>query len=215
MKNRNTAVDDHHDHFHLCSMRCVSWPAIIFGSLVAVSLGFLFNIFSISVGLSAFPVTPEGKTEFAVWGFVGLVIIAIFTMFASGWISGFLARSYCYKRSMGELYGFGAWALALVVTMFLASQVNPFLSQKSYLVGRNLTTLQLTNQITNNTNEATNLSQQPTSPETKEAATALGIASFATFFILFIGALSASFGGRLGIKYRKYERVDHCPTCNK
>jgi hypothetical protein len=203
MKSQQIMGEEHHTHTHPGSMACLSWTAIIFGSLVAISLSFLFNIFSLSIGLTAFPVTPEGKTQFAAWGYAWLIIISIVTMFVSGWVSGYLARPYCYKRCMGELHGFGAWALALVATMFLASQVGLFMNQKTYMIDRNLSPLQITNQITNNVNQATKLSKQPTAAETEKAATALGIASFATFFILFIGALSASFGGRVGIKYKK------------
>ena len=213
MENRNIPVD-HHGHFHLCSMRCLSWSAIIFGSLVAISLSALFNLFSLSIGLSAFPVTPEGKEQFAAWGFAGLVLIAIVTMFVSGWVTGYLARSYCFKRKMGELYGFGAWALAFVVTVMLASQVGTFLNQKGYMIDRNFTSFQLSHQLANEVNQAaSSASQETTTPEAKEAATTLGIASFATFFILFIGALSASFGGRLGICYKRAEHPEKCPNC--
>jgi hypothetical protein len=205
-----TLRDDHHSHYHLCSMRCVSWPAIIFGALVAISLGFLCNVFSIAIGLSAFPVTPEGKEQFAAWGFAGLVMLAIITMFASGWITGFLARAYCFKRNMGELYGFGAWALALVLTIFLASGANSYLSQRAYMIDRSLTTMQFTHEVAASVNEAANTT---TSPQTEDAATKLGVASFATFFLLFIGALSSSLGGRIGIRFKRGEHPDNCPTC--
>jgi hypothetical protein len=209
---------ENQEHYHACNMRCISWSALIFGGLIAISLSFLFNLFSLAVGLSAFPATPEGKTEFAAAGFIGLVIISIITMFFSGWVAGSLGRGHCQKRCMGELYGFGAWSLALVATIFLATNAGQFLNQKSYVVDRNFSSFQLANEITKNVNEATDLSQHTTSPGAKNAATTLGITSFATFFILFIGALSATFGGRIGMRHRicarscKCGRSD-CPKC--
>ena len=203
---------DHHSHYHLCSMRCLSWSAIIFGAIVAVALGFLLNIFSLAVGLTAFPVDPEGKAQFAAWGFVGLVVLSIVSMFFSGWVAGLLGRNNCYKRKMGEFYGFGAWALSLIVTIFLVSQGNQFVSQKSYLIDRNVTPVQLTHEISTKVNEASAMMNKTTTVDKEKASTALGIVTFATFFLLFIGAISAAFGGRVGIRYHK-NFAEKCPQC--
>lgn len=208
----NTNLEDHHSHYHICSMRCISWSAIIFAAVVAIALSFLFNLFTLAVGLTAFPVSPEGKQTLAIGGFVWLVLIAVITMFIPGWVAGFLGRARCYKRRMGELYGFGTWGLALIATLFLVTQGSQFLSQRAYMVDRNLTAIELTNAVQQNVRQVESAARKTTPPATKEDVTSAGVATFATFFILFIGALSATFGGRMGMRFHRNAKLE-CPQC--
>src|SRR5271165_2883987 len=86
------------DHPYLCGIKCLSWSAILFSALIGFCLTFLFNMFAISIGLSAFTSSAYGNTTLVVSGFVGLVIAAFISMFIAGWISGYLGRSHCLKR---------------------------------------------------------------------------------------------------------------------
>lgn len=200
----NRIYTQKHEHDHVCGHHRVSGMAIVIGALVAIGLGFLANILSLAIGLTAFPVSTEGKVAFAATGFVWLVVLAIVTMFIAGWVAGWLGRPLAFKRKLGEIYGFSAWVLALVVTILLANSAGDYLTQRTYMVDRTNPAFQLTNQVTSAVTGQTARSSGGVRANTPEAeAENLGTISFATFFILFIGALSATFGGRVGIRHRR------------
>lgn len=202
----NRVLTHKHDHDHGCGMHHISAMAIFTGALVALGLGFLANVLSLAIGLTAFSASQTGTMTFATSGFVWLVVLAIITMFIAGWVTGFLARPFCFKRKLGEIYGFSAWSLALILTIILTANAGQFLSQRTYLVDRANPAVQLTNELAASVTGQSAKSSGGTKANTPIAeAENLGTITFATFFILFIGALSATFGGRVGIRDRKKE----------
>lgn len=220
MNSNSTSNPNHIDHIksHFCTIGCVSWSAIIIGAIIAISFSFLLNMLSLAIGLTAFPTSSSGQTTFAVWSFVGLVIFAILAMFPAGYVAGLLGRSRCLKRKMGELYGLSAWGLALIVTMFLASSISQFVSQSSYLVNRQSINIKVTDV---NTGEMYKVNKAPNGTPTvnvdaEKATETAGIATFATFFIFFIGLLSACFGGRCGMICKRKAILNnaHCCQCH-
>lgn len=201
------------DHPYLCGIKCISWSAILFSALIGFGLTFLFNMFALSIGLSAFTSGPDGNTILAVGGFVGLVVAAFVSMFIAGWISGYLGRPYCTKRNLGELYGFGTWSVVLFLTIVLVANVGQLLSHYNYIVDRNTTTISYTNnQAAPIVSEQTKTHADDTSNthvtvNTEKATNAVGQATFIIFFLFFIGALASMFGGRCGMSCRKSEMV--------
>lgn len=201
------------DHPYLCGIKCISWSAIIFSALIGFGLTFLFNMFAISVGLSAFTTNPDGNTTLAIGGFVGLVVAAFVSMFIAGWISGYLGRPYCMRRNLGELYGFGTWSVTLLFTIILVANVSQLLTHYNYIVDRNTTTISYTNNqaapiVSEQTKEhADNTSSTHLTVNTEKATNAVGQATFIIFFLFFISALASMFGGRRGMRYRKSEMV--------
>ena len=110
-----------------CScMRCgsfFSWKAVFAGAFVGIGLAFLFNLFGVAVGLSAFTATSvAGLESLAMGGFLGIVIGIVVSMYIAGWVAGFLGRPYCARRNAGAIYGFVTWTLVLMIGTWFASQ---------------------------------------------------------------------------------------------
>jgi pheromone shutdown protein TraB len=85
-----------------CSTKCISWTSIVVGALIALGLTFLLNLFSTAIGLSAYKLSG-GSSLFAIGGFLGFAIGIVATMFAAGWLAGYLGRSYCYNKNLGSM----------------------------------------------------------------------------------------------------------------
>jgi hypothetical protein len=215
---------EHLNHItnHVCSYRCVSWTAIFMGALVAIAFSFILNLLCLGIGISAFPTTSDGQLVFAISGFIGLVICAILAMFPAGYVAGKLGRIYCLKRKAGELHGLGAWTIALIISILLGASVGNFVNQSTYIITRKPVDIRLTN--LNNDKVYTVKQNNENAPPIKveidpdKAADATAMATFATFFIFFVGLLAACFGGRCAMMCKKEELEKshyHCEQCNK
>ena len=195
-------------HKYVCGARCISWSAIFVAALVALGLGFLLNLFSIAIGLSAYRMTPEGAQSLAMGGVVGLAIGGIAIMFFAGWIAGFLGRSRCYNHSCGGLYGFTTWCLALVITILLAAHVAKFVTTyKNFIAHPTYSSVQ----VTDNT-AAPTVSTAPTANGDVAVVNPEKIAmdTFVVFLLFFLGALACTFGGHCGMRTccKREERAD-------
>ncbi len=204
-----------HIQDHICTHRCISWSAVIMGALVAIAFSFLLNLLCLGIGVSAFPTTTNGQIVFAVSGFVVLIICSILAMFPAGFVAGKLSGKCCLKRRAGEIHGIGAWTVALIVSVLMGASVGKFVNQASYMVTRQPVEIKLTNLSSNQVYTTT---QRADNTEVKvdpdKAADAAAMALFATFFIFFIGMLSAAFGGRCGIMCNRKELAhEHCEKC--
>ncbi|TAK73548.1 MAG: hypothetical protein EPO11_08335 [Gammaproteobacteria bacterium] len=175
------------EHAYPCGVKCIAWSAIVVGAFAMIGLSFLLDLLSLSIGFSAFSAMEDNEVTFAMGGFIGLVIITLISTFVGGWLSGYLGRPYCTKRNLGAVYGFTTWCLALLISILIASGVGQFIANYSYLISRNM--------------PAIALSASTVSPKT--AAGSLSIATFVAFFLFAIGALSATLGGRNGIKMKE------------
>lgn len=199
---------------HHCCTKSLSWTAVITGALVGIGLSFLLNLFSVAIGLTAYTTSSEGQTALAVGGFFGMAIGIMAVMFTSGWVSGYLGRRhYCQcvpgatckcNCNVGVLYGFTTWVLALILTVLLASSVSQFTSMQY-------------ESIKNTNGVAVKVSSQPGTPviaaqpaapakatgaraASEEAASKeLGKDLFLVFLLFFVGAITSSFGGYVGM----------------
>ena len=206
-------------------LKRLSWTAILAGALVGVGASFLLNLLCIGIGLSAFNATPDGATALAIGGFVGLVISAFISMYAAGWVAGYLGRPFAARRHLGELYGFITWSVALILTIMLTSHVSKFVSNynDTLVVHPHAAVVAVT---TNDaaplasqktvTNAATGEQSTQTVVNAEKATNAVGAAAFATFFLFFIGAIASTFGGAVAMRCGKRHRdIDSCSSCNK
>lgn len=189
---------------HECCHRCVSWSAILMGALVAVTFGFLLNLLSLGIGLSVYSSTPDNPTVFAVGGFVGLVIFAFLTMMPAGFVAGKLGGAHCTKKRAGELYGIATWAVGFIITVLLASSIGNFVNQTTYLVNRNAINLRVVDLARNDTyqvqqNAPNNNTKTEVMVDPEKAAQATALATFATFFIYFMGLVASCLGGRMAV----------------
>lgn len=219
---RHTTTDAG-DATHMCHVKCISWTSILAGAIIGVGISFLLNLFAVAIGLSAFTSTKEGMATLAIGGAIGMIIIAIVSMYAAGFVAGFLGRPYCFNRNMGAVYGFLAWCLALFISILLATSVDDFISIQYDAIARtpHTSVRTATNRATDASYTMDNKSSSASSdrqeasrdrdrdntkqmtPREEKATHAVGIALFVTFLLFFIGALAASFGGYFGLKCRE------------
>lgn len=178
----------------LCGAGCISWTGIFIGSLFILGLSFLLNLFSAAVGLSAYHLNQEGTMTFALGGFLGLLIGTIAIMFTSGFIAGFMGRMRCLNNSCGGLYGFSAWAIALIVAVFLSAHVGKFVSTFRDFVQNPTYSSVATTANYNAPIVSTNDNQAVVN--TAKVATG----AFAIFILFLVGALASTIGGHYGLR---------------
>lgn len=202
-------------HHHHCHHRSVSWTAVITGALVGVGLGFLLNLFSVSIGLSAFTTSTDGLSTLAIGGFIGMLIGVIATMFVTGWVAGFLGQPYCGEKNLGVLNGFTAWSLSLVLVVLLATSFGHFVTNYAAAISHvsnpttnvNMTTDKAAPMVSEQKKESGN---SVVTVNTEKAANAIGATAFVTFILFFVGALSSCFGGYSGCEARRNCRDGSC-----
>lgn len=188
-----------------CSPKCISWSAIVIGALVGVGLGFLLNLFSIAIGLSAFN-TTEGVKAIALGGYLGLIIGTIVSMFIAGFTSGFLGKPYCGGRNYGTLYGFTAWCIILLIMVVFATRIGNYVAAYTNFA----TSPTVIVAVDDMPKAAPVASTEMTVVDADKAAGAMGAGAFAIFILFFVGAVSSAFGGHCGFACR-----DKCDKCDK
>lgn len=176
---------------HSSDCKCLSWRPIIAGALVAIGLTFLLNLFLVAMGVTAFSVNEEGTEALALMGLVATSFGIIASMFAAGWVTGYLGRTHCTKRHLGALYGFLAWCLALIVTIFLMTHVQQYISFYGHFISGRADSFQISSGVAS---AATTLKTLP--PKT------LVISTYIIFVLFFLSAFSCSLGGHCGMCYK-------------
>lgn len=215
MNMEREMIIEGHSHTQFCCKKGISWSAVVAGTLVGIGLGFLLNLFNIAIGLSAFTVSKEGLETLAVGGFIGLLIGTIVSMFAAGWVSGFVARHCTFHKRKGVLYGFATWTLILLVTAAFASHLGDFLDSYHFSITNTKGESMAAHANTNETQMSKNSPQRQADQnmhqeQTEKAVREVGVSLFITFFLFFIGALSSCIGGYLGVCHCKdEERIDN------
>lgn len=171
------------NHVHHCTS-CFTWKPIIAGALVAVGLAFLLNIFGVAIGLTAFTTTQEGIENLTLGGLLGICIGVVASMFAAGWIAGYLGQKHCLKRDLGSLYGFLAWCIALIIMVLLAHQMQQYVAYYTYVLAG---TPDLVAAATTNT---------VATPHT------ITVSIYIAFSVFFLSAVSAAIGGHCGMCHK-------------
>lgn len=179
-------------HAHDC--HCIAWKPIIAGSLVAIGLSFLLNLFSVAVGLTAFTTSSEGVENLAFGGLIATGIGIVASMFAAGWITGYLSQNRCSKRHLGALYGFLVWCLALIIAVFVTSHVQQYVSfYGHFLSGTTEAAVQVT--------QAASSTAKVAVVGNKVAAENVVISAYIIFCLFFLSAFSSSLGGHCGMRH--------------
>ena len=177
------------------------WAAIFAGVFVGVGLGFLLNIFSIAIGLSAYASGPNGATVIAIGGVLGLLIGVIASMGTAGFVAGYLGRFYhCYCHS-GVIYGFITWSLALMLSALLILPMTHYVSFYKENLDPNLAPTQITAADVN----VSVTSQQNSPPQKMMNANPKQLVwnSWILFIIFFLGAFSSCIGACYGMRCKK------------
>ncbi len=186
---------------HSPECRCLSWKPVVAGALVAIGLTFLLNLFSVAIGLTAYSTSSEGVETLALGGLIGTGIGIVASMFAAGWIAGYLGRSYCNLRHIGAIYGFLTWCLALIVSVFVAMQAHEYVHFYADFISGAANSFQLPNAgpaaaAAAVTATATNLSTNN-----------LIISTYIIFILFFLSAFACSLGGHCGMRHKYNENL--------
>jgi len=182
MMNNNT--------MHAGDCKCFSWKPIFAGALVAVGLSFLLNLFSVATGLHAFTADKQGIETLALGGLVGAAIGVLASMFAAGWLTGYLAQRHCAKRHLGALYGFLAWCVALIFAVFFASHAKDYVSFYGHFISSAEEVVKVSNPATGKTVLAV-----------AEPVKSIIVSAYILFILFFLGAFAASIGGHCGMRH--------------
>lgn len=191
---------------HACCVKCVSWSAIIVGSFVAIGLGFLLNLFGLSIGLSLLSMNPEGSLGIAAGGFIALLIGTIAIMFVAGWVSGYLGREHATNPNVGALYGFTTWCLALIITIFIAANMAEYISMNNSAMSKTPVSSSLQEQaqglLMGGVSGKHAAAKQGGGQAAASGPNVLEETLFLTFLLFFIGAIASCVGGYSGLNLR-------------
>ncbi len=172
------------------SINVFSWTALLVCALTGLGFNFLFNLLSLAVGPSLFSEQSKHLITFSLMSFVGFIVVAIISMFMTGWVAGALSKNTILPKKWGILYGFIAWSLSFIFTVFLLTNMMQFTQFHSNFTSNNLVAVRITNQM-------------PMSTETKSANAELDnrtitLNAYVTFVLFLVGALSSCIGGYSG-----------------
>ncbi|MES2218121.1 MAG: hypothetical protein V4501_06900 [Pseudomonadota bacterium] len=170
---------------HTNECKCLSWKPVVAGALVAVGLSFLLNLFSVAIGLTAYTTNSEGVENLAFGGLIGTAIGVIASMFAAGWLSGYLSQRHCSKRHLGALYGFLTWCVALIVAFFITADAQQYVAYYGhFLAGVN-------NAAASNAAAAA----------ATQSTNSLVLSTYIVFCLFFLSAFASSLGGHCGMRH--------------
>lgn len=175
---------------HATDCKCISWKPIFAGALVAIGLSFLLNLFSVAIGLTAYTTASDGVETMVFGGLLGTAIGIIASMFAAGWVSGYLGQRHCTKKNMGCIYGFLTWCIALIVSIFLMSHAVQYVAFYSHFISGTIAAAA--------TPEPVNQVAQTVSELKTESVV---VSTFILFILFFLSAFACSLGGYCGMKH--------------
>lgn len=172
---------------------CLSWKPIIAGALVALGLTFLLNLFAVAIELTAFTTNSEGVENLLFGGMLATGLSVVASMFAAGWLAGYLGQAHCTKRHLGALYGFLAWCLALLLMIFLADQVQHYVTYYGHFISGSTDAVQATTAAAAHT--------VATAPSTTSEVKSIAISHYIVFILFFLSAFACSLGGHCGMRH--------------
>jgi hypothetical protein len=161
----------------------VDWGAVVGGVFVALVVHILLNMVGAGVGAVSMDAPTEGEAQAIGWGgFAWWSVSGIIAAFVGGWAAGIFSRAK--GSSNGGLHGFLSWAVTTVLVVAGAAVAT---GTAAAVIGAMFAPL------------PTAITQTPR--ETSEAAqTAIAVFSLASVIALLIGALAATWAGRISNK---------------
>ncbi|MBV9576567.1 MAG: hypothetical protein JO149_08085 [Gammaproteobacteria bacterium] len=172
---------------HPIECKCFSWKPIIAGALIAIGFSFLLNLFSMAIGLTAFSTDSQGVENLALGGLLASALGIVVSMFAAGWITGYLGNRYCTKRHLGALYGFLAWCLALIVMVLIADFMAKYITFYTHFISGTVNNSAMMSPV---------ISMRIVNQNH------LVVSAYIVFCLFFLSAFACSLGGHCGMRYR-------------
>lgn len=172
---------------HSVQCKCFSWKPIIAGALTAIGLAFLLNLFSVAIGLTAFTANDQGIENIALGGLIATALGIVVSMFASGWLAGYLSSHYCSKGHLGALCGFLTWCVALIITIFLATHIQDYVNFYTHFISGTQVSIAVANAA-----QTSSISHQ---------VSQVMVSTYIVFVLFFLSAFACSLGGHCGMRY--------------
>ncbi|STX28998.1 Uncharacterised protein [Legionella beliardensis] len=173
----------------------ITWSAIFSAAIAGVGLNFLLNLLALALGIASFTIRLSGKIEFSLWGLICFCIAAVIAMFSTGWLAGRLSYP-TLNRFWGIFIGFLAWALLLIMTIILITNMIQFT-----IFHANFTSSLVAIKITNDAPMLTEIflsGKAPLSVTLEEDKKVIVLNALITFIMFCVGALASCIGGYLG-----------------
>jgi hypothetical protein len=157
----------------------VVWGAVVGGVFVALIVHIVLNMVGAGVGAVSMEAPTEGEAQAIGWGaFAWWSVSGIIAAFVGGWAAGVLAGAN--GSSNGGLHGFLSWAVTTVLVVIGAAIAT---GTAAAVIGAMFAPLPT---VTERPQEASEAAQ-----------TAVALFSLASVFALLIGAIAATWAGRL------------------
>lgn len=174
---------------HPIDCKCFTWKPVLAGGLVAIGFSFLLNLFSVAIGLTVFTADSQGVEKLALSGLIATSLGIIVSMFAAGWLTGYLGNRHCTKRHLGALYGFLAWCVALILMVFIADYMAKYISFYTHFISGTAYTPAIA--VSNVTTKIVNTTTEKH----------LVISTYIVFCLFFLSAFACSLGGHCGMRH--------------
>ncbi|PJD91480.1 MAG: hypothetical protein CK424_06620 [Legionella sp.] len=184
----------------------ICWSAIFVGALVAVGLSFLFNLFGIAIGLTAFTMDKNGALGFAIGGAISIFIVVIISMLVAGYAAGYLGRHFAPRKNLGILYGFATWTVAILMSAAVIGHISNYTAVYSHDIGN--TSYKMYHDSHYPGSETVTVKEsEPHQSNTAKQITlskdSLATGAFLIFGLFFIGALATCVGATCGMSCRR------------
>jgi hypothetical protein len=158
----------------------VVWGAVVGGVFVALVVHILLNMVGAGIGAVSMDAPTEGEAQAIGWGaFAWWSVSGIIAAFVGGWAAGVLAGAS--GSSNGGLHGFLSWAVTTVLVVAGAAVAT---GTAAAVMGTMFAPLPT---VTERPQEASEAAQA-----------AVAVLSLASVVALLIGAIAATWAGRLG-----------------
>jgi hypothetical protein len=192
-----------------------SWAAIFVGALVGVGLGFLLNLFSMAIGLSAYSATSDGASVIALGGLIGVLIGVIASMGAAGFVTGHIARFHHHYCGGGVVYGFVTWSVALMLSAILLMPLSHYVAFSEDNLNPSAMKMEVASShkaTVKSTSTAVEKNKMMNAASKQVTPTDLAWSGWVIFALFFVGALSSCIGACCGMGCKKDMEDQRCHT---
>lgn len=188
----------------------ISWPAVIAGAAVAVTVGAMLNLLGVALGATAFnPYDLDGGDAegFSAAAGAWMAIANALALFVGAAVASRVAGRADDHR--GGLHGLAVWATAFLLAIFLASStaaggVAAILGGESERAGADETFIGDVVTPDRRLGEDSLVIPSSARPEAEAAAETTGTLALWAFLTMLFGAVAAVFGGLYGARDHRW-----------
>lgn len=188
----------------------ISWPAVIAGAVVAVTVGAMLNLLGVALGATAFnPYDLDGGDAegFSAAAGAWMAISNALALFVGAAVASRAAKHSDDHR--GGLHGLAVWATAFLLAIFLASStaaggVAALLGGESQRVGAEESFAGDVLTPDRRIGEETLVVPREARDEAEAAAETTGTLALWAFLAMLLGAVAAVFGGLYGTRNHRW-----------